>query len=204
MPATDPRVNLYIEKAAPFAKPVLLKIRKLIFQACPDARETIKWNFPNYEVHGSLLCSMAAFKEHCSFGFWKAPLLKDSAGILRLKNKNAMGHLDRITSLKDLPADKVLLSYLQEAALLNKNNIKVSKPKAPAKKEPTVPKDLADALKRNKKAASFFDAFSPSNRREYIEWINDAKTEETRYKRLTQTMEWLEEGKSRNWKYQKS
>ena len=204
MPATDPRVDVYIAKSALFARPILFKIRKLIFQACPEARETIKWNFPNYEIHGSLLCSMAAFKEHCAFGFWKAPLLTDSAGILRLKNRNAMGHLDRIGSLKDLPADKVLIGYLQEAALLNKNQIKVERPKAKPKKELPVPKDLADALKKNKKAAAVFEGFSPSNRREYVEWINEAKTEETRYKRLTQTMEWLEEGKSRNWKYQKT
>jgi uncharacterized protein YdeI (YjbR/CyaY-like superfamily) len=203
MPETDPRVDVYIEKVAPFARPVMLKLRKLIFQACPEARETIKWSFPNYEVYGSMLCNMAAFKEHCAFGFWKAPLLKDSAGILRLKNSNAMGHLDRICSVKDLPSDQVLLSYLREAALLNKDHVKVVKPKSAPKKELTLPKALAAALKKNKKAAAVFEGFSPSNRREYIEWINEAKTEETMNKRLSTTMEWLEEGKSRNWKYKK-
>src|SRR5580765_2243132 len=204
MPEKDPRVDAYFEKAAPFARPVLLRLRKLIFQACPDAVETIKWSFPNYEIHGSMLCNMAAFKEHCAFGFWKASLLKDPNGILQVKDKNAMGHLDRITSVKDLPPDKVLISYIREAAMLNKNNIKVARPKSPPKKELPVPKVLAAALKRSKKAASVFEGFSPSNRREYIEWLTEAKSEETLNKRLATTMEWLEEGKSRNWKYKKA
>ena len=129
MSEMDSRVDAYIEKAAPFAKPILLKLRKLIFQACPEVKETIKWSFPNYEVHGAMLCNMAAFKEHCSFGFWKASLLKDPDGILHLAEKNSMGHLDRLRSLKDLPADKILISYLKEAALLNKNKVKVVRPK---------------------------------------------------------------------------
>src|ERR1700704_1862423 len=112
MPNKDPRVDAYIEKSAPFAKPILIKVRKLIFQACPESEETIKWSFTNYEVHGSMLCSMAAFKEHCAFGFWKASLLEDTEGILQLAERNAMGHLDRLTSLKDLPADKILIAYL--------------------------------------------------------------------------------------------
>jgi uncharacterized protein YdeI (YjbR/CyaY-like superfamily) len=204
MSQKDSRVDAYIEKAAPFAKPVLIKIRKLIFQACPEAVETIKWGFPNYEVHGSVFCNMAAFKEHCAFGFWKASLLKDPEGILHVREKkNSMGHLDRIESAKDLPADRILLSYLKEAALLNKNNIKVVRPKAAPKKELSIPKPLAEALKKNKKAAAVFEAFSPSARRDYIEWITEAKTEETMNRRLATTIEWLEEGKSRNWKYQK-
>jgi uncharacterized protein YdeI (YjbR/CyaY-like superfamily) len=204
MPETDSRVDAYIEKAAPFAKPVLLKLRKLIFQACPDVKETIKWSFPNYELHGSVLCNMASFKEHCAFGFWKASLLSDPEGILQVKNRNAMGHLDRIGSVKDLPADRILIAYLKEAALLNKNKIKVARPKAAPKKELPLPKALAVALKKNKKAATFFEEFSPSARREYIEWINEAKTEETLNKRLATTIEWLEEGKSRHWKYKKA
>jgi uncharacterized protein YdeI (YjbR/CyaY-like superfamily) len=204
MSETDPRVDAYIEKAAPFAKPVLIKLRKLIFQACPEAVETIKWSFPNYEAHGSMLCNMASFKEHCAFGFWKSSLLKDPEGILQVKNKNAMGHLDRITSVKDLPADRILVAYIKEAALLNKNNIKVARPKSAPKKELPVPKPLAAALKKNKKASAFFEEFSPSARREYIEWIIEAKTEETLNKRLATTLEWLEEGKSRHWKYKKA
>jgi len=204
MAKTDARVDAYIEKAAPFAKPILVKLRKLIYQACPDVEETIKWSFPNYEIYGSMLCSMASFKEHCAFGFWKASLLKDSEGILHLAERNAMGHLDRLGSLKDLPADKILIAYLKEAALLNKNKVKVVKPKSVPKKELPIPKPLAAALKKNKKALEGFEAFSPSQKREYIEWILEAKTEETALKRVETTVEWSAEGKSRNWKYKKA
>jgi uncharacterized protein YdeI (YjbR/CyaY-like superfamily) len=203
MSGTDSRVDAYIEKAAPFAQPVLLKLRKLIFQACPEVKETIKWGFPNYEVHGTMLCNMAAFKEHCAFGFWKASLLKDPDGILHMAEKNSMGHLDRLSSVKDLPAGKILVSYLREAAMLNKNNVKVVRPKSSPKKELTLPKALATALKKNKKALTVFEAFSPSKRHEYIEWINEAKTEETQNKRLETAIEWIAEGKARNWKYMK-
>jgi uncharacterized protein YdeI (YjbR/CyaY-like superfamily) len=203
MSQKDSRVDAYIEKAAPFAKPVLIRLRKLIFQACPEVVETIKWGFPNYEAFGSVFCNMAAFKEHCAFGFWKASLLKDAEGILNTRDKNSMGHLDRIGSLKDLPSDRTLLSYLKEAALLNKNNIKVARPKAAPKKELPMPKTFAAALKKNTKAAAAFEGFSPSARREYIEWITEAKTEETMAKRLATAIEWIEEGKSRNWKYKK-
>ena len=143
MSAMDPRVDAYIEKSAAFAKPILEKLRKLIFQAAPDVTETIKWSFPNYEVHGSMLCNMAAFKEHCSFGFWKASLLKDPEGILALAERNSMGHLDKLTTVKDLPADKILVAYLKEAALLNKNKVKVVRPKTAPKKELPIPKLLA-------------------------------------------------------------
>jgi len=113
MPEKDTRVDAYIEKSAPFAKPILIRLRKIIFQSCPDVKESIKWSFPNYEIYGSMLCSMAAFKEHCSFGFWKASLLKDENGILKLAERNAMGHLDRLTSATDLPSDKILISYIR-------------------------------------------------------------------------------------------
>lgn len=204
MSEKDSRVDTYIEKAAPFAKPILIKLRKLIFQACPDVEETIKWSFPNYEVHGSMLCSMAAFKEHCAFGFWKASLLTDTAGILKLAERNSMGHLDKLTSVKDIPSEKTIISYLKEAALLNKNNVKVPRVKAAPKKELPPPGELTKAFKKNKRAALNFDAFSPSQKREYIEWINEAKTEETKNKRIETTIEWSEEGKTRNWKYKKA
>jgi uncharacterized protein YdeI (YjbR/CyaY-like superfamily) len=203
MPEKDPRVDVYIEKAQTFAKPVLKKLRTLIFEACPDARETIKWSFPNYEVHGAIFCSIAAFKEHCSFGFWKASLLSDPKKILHISDKNSMGHFDRITSLTDLPSDKILISYLREAAELNRSNIKISRPKAAPKKELPIPDRLKTELKKNKKAQTHFDAFTPSQKREYIEWITEAKTEETAGKRLATTIAWVSEGKTRLWKYKK-
>jgi uncharacterized protein YdeI (YjbR/CyaY-like superfamily) len=151
---------------------------------------------------------MAAFKQHCAFGFWNARQLKDPEGVLQVAERHAMGHFDRITSLKDLPADKIILAYIKEAALLIKEGKNIS---PAAKKKPVkatspalpVPAGLTAALKKNKKAQATFDAFPPSHRKEYIEWISEAKTEPTREKRIATTLEWLTEGKSRNWKYQK-
>jgi uncharacterized protein YdeI (YjbR/CyaY-like superfamily) len=203
MPATDTRIDAYIAKSADFAKPILNHLRKLVHKACPDAAETIKWGMPFFETSGSILCNMAAFKEHCSFGLWNAPLLKDPEGILQVKDKNAMGHFDRITSLKDLPADKIIIAYLKEGAALNEQGIKKPAAKKAPKPELPVPPELATALKRNKKARTAFEEFPPSHRREYIEWIAEAKTDATKEKRVATTIGWLEEGKSRNWKYQK-
>lgn len=204
MAAGDKRIDAYIARSADFAKPILNHLRSLVHKACPDAAETIKWGMPFFETSGSILCNMAAFKQHCSFGLWNAPLLKDPEGLLKVKDKNAMGHFDRITSLKDLPSDKVLIAYLKEAARLNEQGIKnPARTKKEPKPELAVPPELAAALKKSKVAKATFEGFSPSNRREYIEWITEAKTDATREKRLVTTIEWLEEGKPRMWKYQK-
>lgn len=203
MATTDARIDAYILKSADFARPVLEHIRKLVHKAWPEVEETIKWGMPFFQNNGSILCNMAAFKQHCTFGLWNAPLLKDPEGILQLKDKNAMGQFDRITSKKDLPSDKIIIAYIREAATLNEKGIKKPKPKAAPKKELPVPDQLSSALKKNKKALTAFEAFSPSHRREYIEWITEAKTEATREKRIATTLEWLTEGKPRNWKYQK-
>jgi uncharacterized protein YdeI (YjbR/CyaY-like superfamily) len=202
-PSTDARIDAYIARSADFARPILEHIRKLVHKARPDVEETIKWGMPFFLNNGAILCNMAAFKEHCSLGLWNAPLLKDPEGILQIKEKNAMGHFDRLTSRKDLPADKTLIAYIQEAAELNDKGIKKPKPKAAPKKELPVPPALAAALKKNKKALAAFDGFAPSHRREYIEWIIEAKTDATRDKRIATTVEWLTEGKSMRWKYQK-
>jgi uncharacterized protein YdeI (YjbR/CyaY-like superfamily) len=204
MPATDARVDAYIAKSADFAQPILSHLRQLVHKGCPGVIETMKWSMPFFDYEGSPLCNMAGFKQHCSFGFWNASLLKDPEGILQVKDKNAMGHFDRITSLKDLPGDKILIAYIKEAALLNEKGIKKPGPAAKAPKAALPePVELTAALKKNKKARMAFDAFPPSHRREYIEWITEAKTEATREKRIATTVEWLVEGKSRNWKYQK-
>lgn len=204
MPTTDARIDAYIAKSADFAKPILERIRKLVHKACPDATETVKWSMPFFEYNGTIICNMAAFKQHCAFGFWNASQLKDPEGILHIDDKNAMGHLDRITSLKDLPADKILVAYIKEAAQLIKEGKNIP---ARAKKEPKkdlpMPAELTAALKKNKTAKETFAAFPPSHRREYIEWISEAKTDATKEKRVATTMEWLTEGKSRHWKYQK-
>lgn len=203
MAATDPRIDTYIAKSAPFARPILEHLRKLVHKAWPAAGETIKWGFPHFEYNGAILCSMAAFKEHSTFGFWKASLMKDPEGILHVTDKHSMGHFDRITSLKDLPSDKILIAYIKQAASLNEEGVKLP-PRAPKTPKPELPMppELAAALKKNKKAQTVFDAFPPSHRRDYIEWITEAKTETTKEKRVATTVEWLSEGKSRNWKYQ--
>lgn len=204
MIAIDPRIDAYIAQSGPFAQPILQHLRKLIHKGCPEVQETVKWSMPFFEVHGAPLCNMAAFKQHCSFGFWKASLLQDPENILHLENKEAAGHLNKLTSLKDLPADKILIAYIKEAVLLNKEGVKSpARPPAAPKKELPTPAGLIAALKKDKKAQAAFDAFPPSHRREYIQWITEAKTEETRQKRIATTLEWLAEGKSRNWKYQR-
>jgi uncharacterized protein YdeI (YjbR/CyaY-like superfamily) len=205
MPANDPRIDAYIKGSADFARPILEHLRQLIHKACPDVVENIKWSRPFFEYKGSVLCHIDGFKQHCAFGFWNAPLLKDPAGVLHLKDRKAMGHLDRITSLKDLPSDKILSALIKEAVLLADQGVKM--PARAAKKEPKaelpMPAAFGAALKKNKKAQVVWEGFSPSHRREYIEWIAEAKTDVTRDKRIATTLEWLIEGKSRNWKYEK-
>lgn len=202
MSATDPRIDAYIKKSAPFAQPIMKHLRALVHKACPEATETMKWGFPHFEYKG-ILCSMAAFKQHASFGFWKFSLMKDDKQLLNKVGKTEMGNFDRISSKDDLPSDKILIAYIKEAVRLNDEDIKVEKPKKPAKKELPIPPALAAALKKNKKAATTFENFAPSHRREYIEWINEAKTEDTRHRRVETTIEWVAEGKGRNWKYEK-
>lgn len=198
MPKTDPRIDAYIEKSADFARPVLVHLRKLIHAACPDVTETLKWSMPSFEYKG-ILCDFAAFKAHCTFGFWKQSLMESDAFP---KNKTAMGSFGRITSLKDLPSDKVMIGLIHQAMELNEKGVKVKKTPA-AKKDFIVPDDLNKALTKNKKARAQFDKFSYSHKKEYVEWITEAKTEPTRLKRLATTIEWLAEGKGRNWKYEK-
>ena len=198
MPTLDPRIDVYIEKSAEFAQPVMNHLRKLIHKACPLVSEAVKWSMPSFEYKG-ILCGFAAFKNHCTFGFWKQSLMETDAFP---KNKTAMGSFGRITSLKDLPTDKVMIGLIHQAMELNEKGIKVPRKPPTPKKELIVPDDLTKALTKNKKAKAQFDKFSYSHRKEYIQWITEAKTEPTRNKRLASTVEWLAEGKSRNWKYE--
>ena len=203
MPTTDKRIDAYIEKKADFAKPILKHLRELVHKACPDAEETIKWGMPFFDYKGSVLCAMAAFKEHCSFTFWKAKLMKDPEGILQVAERHAMGNFDRITSLKDLPSDKTLIAYIKEATKLNEDDIKLPPRKKAAPTELKMPADFAAALKKNKKANTIFENFTPGKKKEYIEWITEARTEPTKMKRIETAVEWIAEGKSRNWQYQR-
>jgi len=205
MPAKDPRVDAYIVKSAEFARPILEHFRALIHKTCPDVRETMKWSFPHFEYKG-VLCSMAAFKQHCAFGFWKGAIMKDPHGYFNPPENKAMGHLGRITSLSDLPPDKHLIAYIKEAIELNERGVplpSLRKNGEKNKKELKVPGYITKALKKNKKALETFEGFSYNHKKEYVEWITEAKTEETRNKRIATMLEWLAEGKPRNWKYMK-
>jgi len=200
MPTTDPFVDAYIEKSREFARPILKHIRALVHEVCPDVVETRKWSFPHFDYKG-MMCSMAAFKEHCAFNFWKQSLLDQNAFPAE---KTAMGSFGRITKLADLPDDKTMKKLISDAVKLNDDGIKVNKAKpAAVKKELVVPAVLLEALAQNDKAAETFNNFPPSCRKEYAEWITEAKTDATRDKRLAATIEWLSEGKRRNWKYEK-
>lgn len=194
--ARDPRVDAYIAKARPFARPILGHLRSLVHEACPDVEEDIKWGFPVFLHHG-ILCNMAAFSAHCAFGFWKGSLLAEAG--LKAK-RDAMGQLGRLESVKDVPGKAEFRRLVKAAMKLNEEGTKVERP---VKKRPgiPVPADFAAALAGNKKARTTFEGFAPGQRREYLEWITEAKRAETRQKRIAQAIEWLAEGKQRNWKY---
>lgn len=193
----DDRVDAYITKSAEFARPILTHLRDIVHAACPEVEETMKWSFPHFMYKG-MLCSMAAFKEHCSFGFWKSSLIVEKGR----DDENGMGQFGRITVQSDLPSKKVLSGYIKQAMKLNDAGVKSptrSKPKTP--KDVVVPDDLRIAIQKNTKALATFEKLSPSHKREYIEWITEAKTEATRNRRLGTAIEWMAEGKPRNWKY---
>lgn len=196
---TDKRIDAYIGKSGDFAKPILTHLRKLIHEVCPEVNETLKWSMPSFEYKG-ILCGFAAFKQHCTFMFWKEALLTE---ITKFPAKTAMGSFGRITSRKDLPSDATLKKLIKEAVRLNEENIKLPKKKPMPKKDVVVPEVLLEALASNETAAETFNNFPPSCKREYAEWITEAKTDATRDKRLATTIEWLSEGKRRNWKYEK-
>jgi uncharacterized protein YdeI (YjbR/CyaY-like superfamily) len=198
MSKNDPRVHAYIAKSADFAKPVLNHIRRLVHAACPSVTETLKWSFPHF-VHKGTLCGMAAFKQHCALYFPKTRLIFGKDTI----RDDAMGQFGRITSLADLPGDKALTRYIKKAVALNDSGIKKpARTKSKVKRKLVVPDYFLAALEKNKKALATFENFSPGCKREYVEWITEAKREETRAQRLQTAIKWLTAGKSRNWKYQ--
>lgn len=198
MATQDPRIDAYIAKAADFAQPILKHLRKVVHTGCPEVQETMKWSMPHFDYKG-IMCGMAAFKKHCAFGFWKADLILDRD---QQAEKNGMGSFGGIKSLADLPNEKTLIGYVKKAAALNDAGIRPPGRARPKKRAPIpVPDYFAVALKKNAKARKTFENFPPSHRREYLEWITEAKREETRRERVTKTLQWLAEGKSRNWKY---
>lgn len=203
MSHTDPRIDAYIAKSASFAIPILEYLRALVHETCPEAKETMKWSFPHFEYKGSILCSMASFKQHCAFGFWLESRLSDPNNLLAVNGERVgMGSLGKIGSIEDLPAEEHLRGFILEAMRLIDSGVKLKKENKPQEaKELVVPAYVTEALAGNAAARKVFEEFSYSNKKEYVEWFEDAKTEATREKRIAQALEWLAEGKVRNWKY---
>jgi hypothetical protein len=189
MASRDPRIDDYIAQAPPFAKPILTRIRKAVHAGCPGVTETLKWRTPTFEYKG-ILCGMAAFKAHCVLGFWKGTLL-------------ATPVRDRFESIDDVPSEAALVKLVKEAAALNEEGVKAPRAKKPPKPPLATPPDMLAAIRKNKKAHTTYEAFSPSCKREYVEWITEARTDETRTRRLATAIAWMAEGKVRNWKYVK-
>ena len=202
MPKTEPKFDTYIEKAQPFAKPILEYLRETVHEFCPDAEEAMKWSFPNFMYKDRILCSMSAFKAHCAFGFWLESEMKTMKELTKNIEKNSMFTLGKITKIEDLPSKVQLKACIKEAMELTDMGVTIKK-KPATKTETEIPEAFQIALNKNKEANEFFIKASPSFRKEYNMWIADAKTEATRDKRIDQAVEWIAEGKGRNWKYGK-
>lgn len=195
---TDPRIDAYIARQADFARPILEHLRSAVHAACPEAEETMKWSMPHFLYKGQMLAGMAAFKAHATFGFWRGKEVLGETGAER----DAMGQFGRLTSVDDLPSDDTLQALIRKAMALADSGARPARPKAAPKPEPETPPELAAALSANPAAKAAFEAFPPSGRREYVEWVVEAKRPETRAKRIAQAVEWMAEGKRRHWKYE--
>lgn len=195
----DKRIDTYIAKAQPFAQPILTHLRELIHETCPDVEETLKWSSPAFDYLGDPFCQFAAFKAHCAFGFWKTKLLDDPKGYL---TEGGMGGFGKITSLDDLPSDRVLVAFMKQAMRLNEQGVKITAVPKKEIKVPPTPAYMTAAFKKKASARKNFDAFPPGAKRDYIVWLEEAKTDATRTKRLETAIEWIGEGKHRHWKYQ--
>ena len=200
MPIHDSRVDAYIAQSAEFAQPILQHLRQLIHKTCPEVEEGIKWSMPFFSHHGATMCLMAAFKQHCSFRFW---LYREVLG--EGAEGDGMGQFGRLTSVRDLPSDKQLATHLRKAMALAEAGVKLSRPKTAARSAAVLPQELAAQFAQEKHAAArkTWEGFGPGAQREYTDWIAEAKTDATRQKRIATTLEWLAEGRKRNWKYEK-
>lgn len=195
--ARDARIDAYIEKQADFARPMLAWLRERVHAVCPEVEETIKWGMPSFYLKGKPLANMAAFKAHATFGVWNRDLLATG------KEGQAMGQYGRLTGMDTLPAAEEIETHLRECVALILSGQRPPR-RAPAEPrgEADIPEALSEALANDDAAAATFNAFPPSQRREYAEWIAEAKRPETSAKRIAQAVEWLREGKRRNWRYE--
>jgi len=194
----DRRIDAYIARAAAFARPVLVHVRAQVHAACPEVEETIKWGMPAFYYRGKPMCGMAAFQAHCTVSFWKHALIP---GLAAMSDAKAMGHFGRVTTVKDLPGKRAFAGFLKAAMRLNDAGVTVPRPKAAQKPPVRLPADLAAALAKNRKARATYDAFPVSQRREYVDWLAEARRPETRARRLATAVAWMAEGRIRNWKY---
>ena len=193
---TDPRIDAYIAKAAPFAKPILEHVRARVHAVAPEAEETLKWSMPSFTVDGKILVGMAAFKAHATVGFWRGQELGLEA------SHEAMGQLGKLTSVDDLPPDAEFDAMIRRGVELARTAPAPRKTKHEPKPPPAMHPDFAAALAKAPKAKAVLDGFPPSAQRDYLEWIDEAKQDTTRAKRIATAVEWLSEGKRRHWKYQ--
>jgi hypothetical protein len=198
MPSTDPRVDSYIEKKAAFARPILKHLRAAVHRACPEAEETLRWSMPSFSYKGRILCQMAAFKAHAAFGFWRSREITGDG-----QAQDGMGEFGKLTSIADLPDDAALDAMIRKAAASIDSGTKAPRPANHPKPELAMPDEFGAALAANGAAQAAYDGFPPSARRDYLEWIIEAKRPETRASRIAQAVEWIAEGKRRNWKYEK-
>lgn len=203
MSTFNPGVDAYLEQSAAFAKPILAYLRKLIHDTCPGVTESIKWGIPHFDYKGDILCVLAAYKQHCTFSLFKAALMKDERIVESVKAGKKMGYMDKLRSLTDLPAKKVLVAHIREAMALNEQGVRKVKPRADKAPAIVLPDYFAEVLLANPKAKEVFEAKPASFRKEYIVWITGAKTEATRQQRMAQSLTWIAEGKGRFWQYAK-
>lgn len=190
----EPKIDAYIARAQPFARPILEKVRERVHAVVPDIEEAMKWSHPTYCKGGKIVLGTAAFKQHAAVNFWRGQEL----GLAR--EEGAMGQLGKITSRDDLPSN--LDELIAKAAELAESAPAPRKTKHAPKPAPAMHPDFAAALAKAPRAKAALDAFPPSAQRDYLEWISDAKQDATRAKRIATAVEWLGEGKRRNWKYE--
>ncbi len=199
----NPKIDEYISKSADFARPILKYFRQIIHDTCPNVEEVMKWGIPHFDYKGDMMCILASYKKHCSFSFYKATLMTDPKLIESVKAGQKMGYMDKIKTLSELPAKKVLAAYIKEAMTLNEKGIKKEKTKSEKTKVIETPGYFTAMLKTKPKAKEIFETKSASFRKDYIIWITDAKTEATRQKRMEQALDWISQGKGRFWQYEK-
>jgi len=202
----NPQFDEYQEAASDFAKPIMAHLRELVHKQCPEVVEEIKWGIPHFDYKGEMLCIFAAYKNHCSFSFWKESLMSDERLKANPELKAAKRFMGKLTSLSDLPSDGELIAFVEEAMALNDKGVKLAlrqDSKAAKAAEIVIPDAFAEQLSRHAQANEVFQGKSASFRKEYVVWIADAKTDQTRQKRIDESLVWIAQGKGRFWKYEK-